>query len=371
MPSVKNFRLWPEGAVPRHARAWTLGALVFGLAIFMAVCGRSATAPSSGVKPGDAQPGSTADIERVSAQLEARAAQLRAARGREPNAMGQMATQAEAQQQALSAGISDPSPYPQTQDPMEAARQQFELEMFKRRQLRAFADQQAFSLRDVYGQQKGTQPETKPEEPETKPEAKETAPEPDTTPRYTIREGSFLETVLVNRLDSTFSGPVIVQVSTDVWARDRNTLLIPKGTQVIGEAKAVGSLGQSRVAVVFHRIIRPDDVTVDLDQFTGLNQIGETGLKDKTNNHYIRTFGTSIALGVIGAAAQGSARYGFESGGWDYARQGFGTGMSQAGMNVMNRFLNIPPTVTIREGHRVKVYFTQDLQVPAYRSHQE
>jgi type IV secretory pathway VirB10-like protein len=35
----------------------------------------------------------------------------------------------------------------------------------------------------------------------------------------------------------------------------------------------------------------------------------------------------------------------------------------------LDRFIQIPPTITIREGHRVKVYFTQDMLLPAYDHH--
>ena len=76
---------------------------------------------------------------------------------------------------------------------------------------------------------------------------------------------------------------------------------------MLGEAKKIGATGfgqQRRMAVAFHRMIMPDGYSVDLDQFHGLDQIGEEGLKDKVNNHYLQIFGTSIALGVIAGAAE-------------------------------------------------------------------
>jgi type IV secretion system protein VirB10 len=45
---------------------------------------------------------------------------------------------------------------------------------------------------------------------------------------------------------------------------------------------------------------------------------------------------------------------------------GVGNATSQATAQVMNRFLNRLPTITIREGHRVKVYLTADIELPAY-----
>jgi len=66
---------------------------------------------------------------------------------------------------------------------------------------------------------------------------------------------------------------------------------------VLGEAKKVEAFGQQRLAVFFHRLIMPDGYSVSLDQFKGLNQIGETALRDKVNNHYLQIFGASLAVG--------------------------------------------------------------------------
>ena len=122
---------------------------------------------------------------------------------------------------------------------------------------------------------------------------------------YVIYEGLTLDTVLMNRIDGDAAGPVKVLVSNPVYSHDRQHVLIKEGTVVLGEAKKIGSGGfgqQRRMAVVFHRMIMPDGYSVDLDQFHGLDQIGEEGMKDKVNNHYFQIFGASIALGVISGA---------------------------------------------------------------------
>jgi type IV secretory pathway VirB10-like protein len=190
---------------------------------------------------------------------------------------------------------------------------------------------------------------------------------------YVIYEGLTMDTILMNRLDGDAVGPVKVLVSSPVYSHDRQHVLIPDGTIVLGEARKIGSGGfgqQRRLAVVFHRMIMPDGYSVDLDQFHGLDQIGEEGLKDRVNNHYLQIFGTSIALGVISGAGQ------IESGGGTITSSGsqaFTTGaassVSQSATTVLDRFIQIPPTITIREGHRVKVYFTQDMLLPAYDNH--
>ena len=190
---------------------------------------------------------------------------------------------------------------------------------------------------------------------------------------YVIYEGLTVDTVLMNRLDGDAVGPVKVLVSNPVYSHDRQHVLIPEGTIVLGEARKIGSAGfgqQRRLAVVFHRMIMPDGYSVDLDQFHGLDQIGEEGLKDKVDNHYLEIFGTSIALGVIAGAAQitqGGGVYG--GSGPQVFTNGAASSVSQSATTIMDRFMQIPPTITIREGHRVKVYFTQDMLLPAYENH--
>jgi type IV secretion system protein VirB10 len=190
---------------------------------------------------------------------------------------------------------------------------------------------------------------------------------------YVIFEGTNLDTVLMNRLDGDAPGPVKVLVSNPLYSHDHQHVLIPEGTIVLGEAKKIGAAGfgqQRRMAVVFHRLIMPDGFSVDLDQFQGLDQVGEQGLKDKVNNHYLQIFGTSIALGVLAGAAEIETGGGaITTSGSQAFTSGAASSVSQSSTTILDQFLQIPPTITIREGHRVKVYFTQDMLLPAYTNH--
>ena len=190
---------------------------------------------------------------------------------------------------------------------------------------------------------------------------------------HVVFEGTVLESVLVNRLNGDFAGPVICQIATDVYSRDHAELLIPAGTRVLGETKKVNDVGQERLAVLFHRLIMPDGYAVDLDQAPGLNQIGETALHDKVNNHYFRIFGASIAIGAIAGlstiGANNSSVTGLPTSNASAYREGVAGSLSQSSLRILDRFLNIPPTITIREGHRVRIFLTQDLLLPAYSNH--
>jgi len=186
---------------------------------------------------------------------------------------------------------------------------------------------------------------------------------------YVIFEGTILETVLLNRLDGQFIGPVECLVTSDIYSHDRQHLLLPSGTKVLGEAKRVDTFGQTRLAVAFHRLIMPDGYSVSLDQFKGMNQIGDTGLRDQVNNHYLKIFGASLAVGAIGGIAEAGSGGVLTQSGTQTIQQGVGESLGQTSQRILDKFLNILPTVTIREGHRVKIYLSGDLAVPDYANH--
>ena len=171
-----------------------------------------------------------------------------------------------------------------------------------------------------------------------------------------IYEGSFLEAVLLTQLSGDFPGPVLATVSVPFYSADRQRVLIPRGTRVVGMARAVQDPDQSRLAVAFHRLLLPGGSWIDLE-FTGLNQAGEGALRDQVDRHYFSTFAAAGAVGVVsGLALAGGSPFGL--------RAGVGQGLGQSATSVLDRFLNRLPTITIRAGHRLRIWFTSDVLVP-------
>lgn len=188
-------------------------------------------------------------------------------------------------------------------------------------------------------------------------------------PLHRLLEGTLIDTVLTNRLDGSTAAPVNLLVTNPIYSHSGNQVLIPAGARILGETNPVQTLGESRLAVALHRLIQPDGRTYRLDQFMGLNQIGDAGLRDKVNYHYWSTFGAAGAVGLISGLAQWIGTAGLSRGDGDRTiviAGGATDSTAQASMQVMNRYLNRLPTVTIREGHRVKVYLTSDLELPAF-----
>jgi type IV secretory pathway VirB10-like protein len=188
------------------------------------------------------------------------------------------------------------------------------------------------------------------------------------SPVQRLLEGTVIDTVLTNRLDGAHAAPVNCLVTNPVYAQSGQQVLIPAGSRVLGETKPVQSVGESRLAVAFHRLILPDGRTVSLDQFAGLNQRGDAALSDQVNHHYWATFGAAAAVGLISGLGQALGTVGVGQASGDRTvviAGGVGNATSEATAQVMSHFLNRLPTITIREGHRVKVYLTSDLELPA------
>ena len=188
-------------------------------------------------------------------------------------------------------------------------------------------------------------------------------PRPDPGPGWeVVDEGTLLDAVLVTQIRGDFPGPAVAMVASPLWSRDRQRVLVPRGTRALGTASPVSGFGQARLAIAFRRLILPTGERVEL-QFSGLDQAGAAGLQDKVNRHYLSTFGTAGALGVLAGLTQSGSRgpSAFEA---SDPRWAAGQRIGQASQAVFERYLNRPPTLTIRAGHRLRIHFTSDAALP-------
>ncbi len=196
-------------------------------------------------------------------------------------------------------------------------------------------------------------------------------PDYDDPPRFTlppdppgwerIHEGSLVEAVLVNQLSGDFPSPVLALVAVPFYSVDRQRVLIPRGSRFLGTAQPVRGQDQDSLAVGFHRVILPDGRHVPL-RFQALNQIGAGALSDQVDRHYFSTFLAAGAVGVMsGLSAIGGSPYG---GGFPGFQSGVSQGTAAGGQQIMRRFLNRLPEVTIRAGHRLRIWFTSDALFP-------
>jgi type IV secretory pathway VirB10-like protein len=194
---------------------------------------------------------------------------------------------------------------------------------------------------------------------------------------YSVMAGSVIPAVLITAINSDMPGPIIAQVSENVYdSATGQSLLIPQGSRLLGDYANATDYGQQRVRVEFKRLIFPDTSSMDLPQVPGAGPDG-MGLADQINNHYLRTFATAAAIALISggqavgqmAAFGGGAAYGpygyQPPSQWEMATQTMGSGaagqLGSLGQQTVSRGLNQPPTITIRPGFRFLVILTADL----------
>jgi len=371
---VQDRRSMPQGVLPRRIQTWLMAGLAGVILLIILITGRSVPTPrSAGAVPAAPVPATADRIRSYQRQLEdeqRRQAQLD-------------------QQQAAIDTRTNPAPKPVAPVAVGDAG----IEEQQRRELRSlFADNVAFTRRTAAVTPLANhEPATKkppkgadqtsaslsvdgpaPSETTTTRAVATTAAEPAhheypaPGPRLRLFEGTVIETALVNRLDGTFAGPVDGLVTTPLYSQDRQHVLVPAGPRIVGRSAPVQNWGESRLAVTFHRLLMPDGHTYSLDQFKGLDQIGATGLRDEVNRHYLQVFGASIAIGAIAGLAQYNTRSGIDYTFSDAYRQAAGASLATSASRVLDRYLNVLPTITIREGFRIKVYLTNDLELPVY-----
>ena len=89
------------------------------------------------------------------------------------------------------------------------------------------------------------------------------------------------------------------------------------------------------------------------------------GPMDRVDHHYGRVFGMTLAIGLLSGLASHDTSYGLERSAGDVYRQGVSQSMADSSLRTLERYLNILPTFTVQEGHRIKIYLSGDLTVPA------
>ena len=185
---------------------------------------------------------------------------------------------------------------------------------------------------------------------------------------YRVFEGTVLEGVVTNHVDGGLSGPVMLNLTTDLYSHDHQQLLLPQGTRILGTVQSVGSEQQRKLFVTFHRAICPDGFSLEFGKYLALDQIGTTGLATNVNHGYLQAFAAAAAVGGLGGLAQIGNNGSVLSPSTEI-RNGISEQSATEGEQVLNHFLNRLPIITLKEGSRARVYIGSDLLIPSYAEH--
>ena len=190
---------------------------------------------------------------------------------------------------------------------------------------------------------------------------------------YELKTGSVIPGVMIGTITSDLPGAIVGQVSQNVYdSATGNHLLIPQGTRLFGRYDSNVTFGQERLLVGWQRLIFPNGSTLEIKGMNGHDMEGSAGFADEVNNHYGRIFGwgliTSLLsagfqlsqpkqsvsdLGVVAPASNGQVVAG-----------AVGTQLSQIGIQMAQRNMQVQPTITIRKGYQFNVMVSKDILFP-------
>jgi type IV secretion system protein VirB10 len=168
-----------------------------------------------------------------------------------------------------------------------------------------------------------------------------------------IAEGKTLAATLETALSSDLPGKLRAVVTSDVWSEDGSRRLIVKGSRLIGDYRSGLVRGQTRVFVIWTRLLQPDGTDVAIGS-PGTDDLGRAGLTGDIDRHFVERFGAAFLLSLIGSATTAS------QGGNTFVvntSQGFG----QVAQDSLQDSINIPPTIHVDQGAPVQVFVARDL----------
>lgn len=172
-----------------------------------------------------------------------------------------------------------------------------------------------------------------------------------------IPQGTIIPGVLETAINSDLPGYTRAVVSRDVRGFDGRTVLIPRGSRLIGQYKSAVALGASRAFVIWTRVIRPDGVSIQIGS-PGTDPLGTAGLTGSVNRHFFTRFGGSILLSVLNAGVSAGVAAVSRT-----PTTSISIGSPSAAVGAASSIQPdaIPPTIKVSQGSAINIFVSRDL----------
>jgi type IV secretion system protein VirB10 len=186
---------------------------------------------------------------------------------------------------------------------------------------------------------------------------------------YELRAGFVIPGTLISGINSELPGQIMAQVAQNVYdTATGKYLLIPQGARLVGAYSSQVAYGQARVLVAWQRIVFPDGKAMDIGAMPGADGAGYAGFNDLVDHHYLRIFGSALIMSAITAGVAMSQNQGSATTSGVYApnasnvlSQALGQQLGHTTAMMIQKNLNIAPTLEIRPGYRFNLIVTKDL----------
>ena len=189
--------------------------------------------------------------------------------------------------------------------------------------------------------------------------------------KHELFAGSVIPATLLTGINSDLPGTISAEVRQTVYdSLNPDIVLIPQGTRLVGAYSSGVAYGQQRVLVAWKQMIYPNGAMINLKGMEGTDEQGQAGFADQVDNHYMRIFGSAILMSLLGAAAELSQPQNSSMLTTPTAMQVGTAAMAQqldtVGTNLLNKNLNIQPTINIRPGYAFDVLVNRTMILPPY-----
>ena len=187
---------------------------------------------------------------------------------------------------------------------------------------------------------------------------------------FVIQAGTIIPAALITGIQSDLPGQITAQVTENIFDTPTGRAkLVPQGSRLIGIYDSQVAFGQSRVLLVWTRLIMPNGRSIVLERQQGADAGGYSGLEDEIDNHWAELFKAALLSTILGVGAElgSGADTGSNTDIIQALRLSAANSLNQTGQQVVRRNLNIQPTLTIRPGFPVSVIVNRDLILEPYR----
>jgi len=188
--------------------------------------------------------------------------------------------------------------------------------------------------------------------------------------KYELKAGSVIPGALVTAINTDLPGEVIGQVTENVFdSVSGKYLLIPQGSKLLGKYQSLISNGQNRALVVWQRLIYPNGQSIVLDGMPGTDEAGQSGLQDQVDYHLDKlaagaAFSTALAYAGNLARNPNSSS---GNNGQDVVGDTVAQEANRIGEKIIDRELDVQPTITIRQGWPLRVLVNKDMVLAPYQ----
>ena len=174
-------------------------------------------------------------------------------------------------------------------------------------------------------------------------------------PGKVVPQGTVIPAVLETAINSDLPGYTRAIVARDIRSFDGTTVLVPRGSRLVGQYKSGLTTGETRAFIIWDRLIRPDGLSVQLAS-PATDDLGQAGASGSVDNHFVTRFGAAIMLSIVNGLASG-----LSSSNNNTIVIGSSTEASSIANSALQANVSVPPTIHIPQGTPIEVFVARDL----------